>query len=91
MTEQSFLSLCEPWCDKAYAEKTWEQGNCLPKEHRQEFFRKVDLLSKWKSGSLFHEIAGFVNDKGAMESKLSSVAKARRDDFIEFVAERFEE
>lgn len=65
----TFLLLCEQyhWCEKDYVEKTWEQGRALPKEHRQEFLRKCELLSKWKSEPLFHEIAGFVNDKGSME------------------------
>jgi phage replication O-like protein O len=77
------------WCDDHYADKTWDQGAGM--SERQEFFRKVRLLLAWanvpsrreKARVLFHEIAGFVNDRGAMQSKLTVQEKAARELFRE--------
>lgn len=89
--EKKFKQLLveQQWCDQPYADKTWDQGCSM--SDRDEFFRKVALLLAWaivpsrlgKAKLLFHEIAGFVNDRGAMRQHLTTAAQAERDEFAE--------
>lgn len=77
------------WCDTHYADKTWSQAQKLRAENRTEFNRKVTLMLTWakihrrigRAKLLFHEIASFVNDRGAMERNLSAAEIAKRRDF----------
>ena len=68
------------WCDEGYANKTVEQARNLEPNDKTEFLRKVKLCLDWaennardptaqedyrkKAKNIYHEIAGFVNDKG---------------------------
>lgn len=91
--ETRFKSLLveRQWCDEAYADKTWAQGSAM--DDSKEFFRKVGLLLAWanvasrekKAKLLYHEIAGFVNDKGAMRQHLTAAEQHERDEFGESV------
>lgn len=87
--ERSFHELLTEngWCDEHYAGKTWSQGQSLPAANRTEFLRKVKVMLN--SGThprtlplakkLYHEIAGYVNDTGAMARGLSwQEVEARR-------------
>lgn len=64
--------------DEHYAAKTWEQGLRLPRDDKNEFARKVNvMLNSAKhpatagfAKKMFHEIAGFVNDHGAVQARL---------------------
>ncbi len=77
------------WCDEHYADKTWAQGTSM--DDREEFLRKVRLLLAWanvpsrvkKARVLYHEIAGFVNDRGAMRQRLTETEQLERDEFSE--------
>lgn len=66
------------WCDDHYAHKTWDQGCQLHGDARTDFMRKVRLVLTTVSArpgfakKIYHEIAGLVNDKGAMASKRST-------------------
>ncbi|MHB0955691.1 MAG: DUF4373 domain-containing protein [Pirellulaceae bacterium] len=82
-TERKFreIALAEQWCDVHYLDKTFHQAGSLSIENRQEFYRKVRVLvnayhSKSQSArklahKMYGEIAGFVNDRGAMEGRLT--------------------
>jgi hypothetical protein len=67
------------WCEEDYAGKTWDQGLALRGEHRVEFERKLRFVltaarhpaTVRLAKKVFHEIAGYVNDFGAMQSRLS--------------------
>lgn len=63
------------WCDQGYADKTWEQSLLLSPSDREEFRRKSRVMitsaghqrTRGLARKIFHEIAGFVNDFGAMK------------------------
>lgn len=67
------------WCDEAYADKTWLQSLSLARPDREEFRRKSGAMmicakhprTRGKGKVIFHEIAGLVNDRGAMQLKLT--------------------
>ncbi len=90
------LLLQQQWCDEGYADKTWEQGIAMP--DRAEFVRKVNLLLGWaripskvgKAKVLYHEIAGFVNDRGAMQQRLTPAEVAERRQFREEAGQELE-
>jgi hypothetical protein len=75
------------WADEVYVEKTWDQRQQLSAKYRAEFDRKVTLMVTWarstkcekKARPIFHEIAGFVNDHGAMKRVLSGQEQQRRE------------
>lgn len=77
------------WFDQAYADKTWDQSRLLSPDDRREFYRKVVLMLTWsrlpkyaeRARTLANEIAGFVNDRGAMERVLSDKELAERRRF----------
>ena len=79
----------EQKCDAAYADKTWDQSRQLRTDNRREFYRKVLLMLAWarlpkmlgRAKLLFHEISGFVNDRGAMERVVDDAEVARRRAF----------
>lgn len=81
----------QQWCDEAYAEKTWKQGLELRGEHREQFLKKARIMLSWsyaqltieKARLLHHEMAGFVNDKGAMERQLTGAELQARQEFSE--------
>lgn len=78
-------------CDIQYAEKTWEQGSTLSGKDRERFFRKATTVSQSRNEGfarkVFHEMAGIVNDKGAMKSKLSISEIHQREEFAEDTAD----
>lgn len=90
-----FLSASEPYCDPHYAEKVWKQGQELSKEHRQEFLRKVSLFLAWtksrdpRAGKLWHEIAGWTNDK-IMNDYYTPQEKQRRELWLEETGQKEE-
>lgn len=77
------------WGDNHYADKTWDQGCQLSGDDRTNFMRKVRLVLTTVSArpnfakKIYHEIAGLVNDKGAMASKLTPQEKQSREDFAD--------
>lgn len=79
------------WCDEHYANKTWDQGLELNGTHRENFLRKVALvLSSAKhertisfAKKVYHEIAGMVNDFGAMNKGVSAQELHSRELFKE--------
>lgn len=83
----------EGWCDRAYLDKTLNQLRSLSKENRDEAYRKLRVLAntylgkgervKTLSKKIFHEIAGFVNDRGQMEKVLTEKEIASRRAFAE--------
>ena len=87
-TEKKFYKLIieQQWCDLHYADKTIKQLHDLRTERRDEVFRKmrVALNSANHSSTLplakkiYHEIAGQVNDFGAMEKVLDGKEAAKR-------------
>lgn len=85
------------WCDEHYAAKTWDQGCGLRGDDRTEFMRKVRLVlvsvkaRPMLAKKVFHEIAGFVNDRGAMQSKLSPQEKKAREIFREETGQSLDE
>ncbi len=94
-TERNFREIVEAegWCDQAYLDKTFTQAEQMPREHREEFYRKMRVLvnsyhSKSESTrrlakKLYGEIAGFVNDHGAMERVLTPGELECRREFAE--------
>jgi len=79
----------QQWCDDHYANKTWEQGSALRSDDRVEFMRKVRLVVATVSArpgfakKIYHEVAGLVNDRGAMATKLTPQEKEAREIFRE--------
>ena len=79
----------QEWCDVSYADKSWDQSRLLRTDNRREFYRKVTLMLTWarlpkhlgRAKLLFHEIAGFVNDRGQMERVLDDKEIAERRQF----------
>jgi len=102
---KEFLTNSTTVSDEHYAKKTWDQRINLRHDNRLEFYRKCVLFNSYmrikseKSQAharvLHGEIAGFVNDRGAMEKKLDDVEIAKRKAFAEeesgkhYVAEEF--
>lgn len=85
--EPKFKEFATDLTDPAYADKTWDQGSALRGQDREEFTRKVRVMVNSATHEstaplakkIFHEIAGFVNDRGAMQSRLTTQeAEARR-------------
>lgn len=89
--EEQFLPFATEVSDEAYAQKTWDQRMQLRQENRTEFYRKCVLFCTYmrirseekrnKARVLFHEIAGFINDRGAMERALDAKDVAKRREF----------
>lgn len=87
------------WVDAPYIDKTLVQGFALTGKDRVEFMRKIRLLLVWSLSSqrdgdcrvLFHEIAGLVNDRGAMASKLTPQEKQAREIFREEMGQSLDE
>ncbi len=87
----AMIAEAEQWCDGHYAKKTVDQITLLRGERRDECYRKMRvMLNAFRSNSLatkkiskkmFHEIAGYVNDFGAMERQIDGKEIARRRDF----------
>ena len=83
------LLIEQQWCDEHYATKTWDQGRELRGEDRVEFMRKVRLVVATASGrpafakKIYHEIAGLVSDRGAMNQRLTPQEKQAREIFKE--------
>lgn len=85
------IAISEQWCDGAYVEKTILQARQLGTENRVEYFRKLRVgLNAFRSSGestrklakkMFHEIAGHVNDRGAMEKALTGKELAKRREF----------
>lgn len=79
----------QQWCDDHYAGKTWDQGCQLSGGDREEFMRKVRFVLTTVNAraplakKVYHEIAGLVNDRGAMASRLTPQEKQQRDDFAD--------
>ena len=82
------IIVSEQWCDQPYADKTISQAGNLSAKNKEEFYRKCRVIIHcYQSNSestrklakkMFHEIAGFVNDHGAMERVLSGKELAER-------------
>lgn len=81
------LALREQWdVHGDYAPKIWKQRMELSSESRTEFMRKLRVALNSSRNrhtmplakKIYYELAGFVNDKGAMEKTLSAAALARR-------------
>lgn len=93
--ENKFIDMAvnKQWCDKHYADKVIKQGRELRGEYREEFERKLRLCvgqgraqhraPQSLAKKVYHEIAGYVNDKGQMQSKLSKEEQAKRRQFAE--------
>lgn len=89
--EKDFMPFAVAYSDDAYAQKTWEQRLNLRADNRAEFYRKCVLFCGYcrgrsekmqgKARVLFAEIAGHINDKGAMERKLDDQEIADRRNF----------
>lgn len=89
--EEQFLPFATEVSDEAYAQKTWDQRTQLRQDNRAEFYRKCVLFCTYmrirteekrnKARVLFGEIAGFINDRGAMERAIDSQEVARRREF----------
>ncbi|QDU27243.1 hypothetical protein ETAA8_23300 [Anatilimnocola aggregata] len=84
--ERHFIRICieNQWCDDHYAQKVWDQRMMLNNDDRKKFLRKVRVMvnppaSKKLAERIFREVAALVNDRGAMQSRLSpEVTAARR-------------
>jgi len=84
------------WGDEHYVQKTWDQGCQLPQPYRDQFFRKVAIVvrdaprlaTRSFARKVYYEIPGLVNDKGAMQSKLSPEAKAAREQLVQQAAQQ---
>lgn len=89
--EEQFLPYAVAASDETYAQKTWDQRLNLRAENRAEFYRKCVLFVTYsrirsdkmqgKARVLFHEIAGFINDRGAMEKAIDGKEVAKRREF----------
>lgn len=87
--EKPFLTFATDVVDEHYAAKTWEQGLDLPRDNKNEFARKVNvMLNSAKhqatigfAKKMFHEIAGMVNDFGDMARHLSDEELSDREEF----------
>lgn len=85
---KDFLKQATAITDEHYAKKTWDQRVNLRHENRIEFYRKISLFCGYsrsrsekmigKARVLFAEIAGFVNDRGAMEKVLDDKEALKR-------------
>lgn len=94
-TESKFREIVatEQWVDPAYLEKTLTQSGSLSVENRNEVQRKMRvMINSYRSKGeaprklakkIFHEIAGFVNDKGHAEMMLSDKEIAKRREFTD--------
>lgn len=79
------------WCDESYADKTWSQYLALSQSDREEFRRKSGVMlicakhhrTQGKGKVIFHEIAALVNDRGAMQRKLTPQEIEDRKEFSE--------
>lgn len=79
------------FADEAYADKLVEQTSKLSKDDRSECARKIEVFLNCckspqhhgKARVLFAEIAGLVNDRGAMQKRLSDAERAERDAYRE--------
>ncbi len=91
--QERFMKTIEEheWISPDYADKTWNQGMLLRGANRKEFLRKVFVMSllakrlntQGKAKIIFHEIAGMVNDRGAMEKQLTGAEIKSRKEFAE--------
>lgn len=91
--EKDFLPRATEYSDEAYANKTWAQRTNLTGDNRTEFYRKCVLFCGYcrgrseklqgKARVLFAEIAGFINDRGAMERHLGDKEIAKRREYGE--------
>ncbi len=91
--EKEFMPFAIAHSDEGYAQKTWEQRTNLRADNRAEFYRKCVLFCGYcrgrsekmqgKAKVLFAEIAGFVNDRGAMERRLDDKEILKRNEFAE--------
>lgn len=67
------------WCSDFDSDKVWSQGMSLHTDDRREFLRKARVVvnaakhprTEGLARKIYYEIAGFVNDRGAMQSKIS--------------------
>lgn len=85
------VAVAEKWCDRSYVEKTVAQAALLSAENQTEFHRKLRVLlnclkskadgPKKLAKKMFHEVAGFVNDFGAMERVLTPEQVTKRRGF----------
>ena len=93
------VAVSNQWCDEHYADKTLDQARGLAAKDRDEFLRKVRIMlnsalherTRGLARKVFHEIAGLVNDRGAMQSKLTPQEKAARELFREEVGQTVDE
>jgi|GEM_PF-6891053 len=79
--ERPFIQICieNQWCDDHYAQKVWDQRMMLNHDDRKMFLRKVSVIINSShhettlrlAKKIYHELAGFVNDRGAMQSRLT--------------------
>ena len=82
------LLIEQQWCDDHYAEKTWDQGCQLSGADRVEFMRKVRYMLAIaklpaKAKIIYHEIAGLVNDRGAMKKALTPSERYEREEWAD--------
>jgi hypothetical protein len=99
--EKLFMAVCirNQWCDEHYARKAWDQRTLLNYKDRKEYMRKLDVLLTCsrstenlpKAKIIFHELAGFVNDHGAMQRHVSEEEIENRRLFREEVGQSVDE
>lgn len=84
------------FADEAYADKVVTQAQELQPPDRGECLRKIGVFLRFcrspglhdRARVLFAEIAGFVNDRGAMQKQLTDEERQRREEFRESVADQ---
>lgn len=77
--------------DEDYTANVWAAGMALPRDRRDKFGRKVNVLLGWarvegkagKMGLILNEIAALVNDEGVMVKHLSPQEQAARGHFVQ--------
>lgn len=88
-TEKLFYPIAVEFSDAHYADKTMKQLHDLRSERRDEVYRKMRVAinsakhpaTHGLAKKIFHEIAGAVNDFGAMEKQLDAKEAAQRREF----------
>jgi phage replication O-like protein O len=84
-----YMAIVEKYhlADKAYADKTWDQGMSLRGENQTRFRKKIAVLLSARrqpfAEKIHTELAQLVNDKGDMERKLSEAEIKQRREFDE--------
>ena len=87
-TEKQFMPIAVEFSDEHYADKTVKQLHDLRGERRDTVYKKMRVVINCMKGKrlglakkIFHEIAGMINDFGAMEKNLDAKELANRREF----------